>query len=129
LLCLARPNDASLEHWLVRVVASACRRIGRGATNDATAHDPEVELTSGDDPEDAAARRELAARLDQALLALSPQDRSILLLAELEDFSATLGVRGFPTFLGFRDSEVVARQAGFGGRRGLEALAETLLAP
>jgi thioredoxin 1 len=40
---------------------------------------------------------------------------------------ATLGVRGFPTFLGFRGGEIVARQAGFGGKRGLEALAETLL--
>jgi thioredoxin 1 len=40
---------------------------------------------------------------------------------------ATLGVRGFPTFLGVKDGEIVARQAGFGGRRGLENLAQTLL--
>src|SRR5262245_27911297 len=32
---------------------------------------------------------------------------------------ATLGVRGFPTFLGVRRGEIVARQAGFGGKRGL----------
>jgi thioredoxin 1 len=43
------------------------------------------------------------------------------------DLVATLGVRGFPTFLGFKDGEIVARQAGFGGKRGLEALADELL--
>jgi thioredoxin 1 len=48
---------------------------------------------------------------------------------EASELVATLGVRGFPTFLGFRGGEIVARQAGFGGKRGLEALAETLLAP
>jgi thioredoxin 1 len=47
---------------------------------------------------------------------------------EASDLVATLGVRGFPTFLGFRRGEIVARQAGFGGKRGLEALAEGLLA-
>jgi thioredoxin 1 len=40
---------------------------------------------------------------------------------------ATLGVRGFPTFLCVRSGEIVARQAGFGGKRGLEALVERLL--
>jgi thioredoxin 1 len=40
---------------------------------------------------------------------------------------ATLGVRGFPTFLCVRSGEVVARQAGFGGKRGLEALVDRLL--
>jgi RNA polymerase sigma-70 factor (ECF subfamily) len=40
------------------------------------------------DPEEDAARRELAALLDRSLLELSPTDRSIVLLAELEDFSA-----------------------------------------
>src|SRR5690349_4082843 len=48
---------------------------------------------------------------------------------ECPDLVATLGVRGFPTFLGFRSAQVVARQAGFGGKRGLEAFAEGLLAP
>lgn len=47
---------------------------------------------------------------------------------EASDLVATLGVRGFPTFLGFHDGEIVVRQAGFGGKRGLEALAEKLLA-
>lgn len=47
---------------------------------------------------------------------------------EAAELVATLGVRGFPTFLGLRGGEIVARQAGFGGKRGLEALAEALLA-
>lgn len=41
---------------------------------------------------------------------------------------ATLGVRGFPTFLGLRDGEILARQAGFAGKRGLEAFVEALVA-
>jgi thiol-disulfide isomerase/thioredoxin len=40
---------------------------------------------------------------------------------------ATLGVRGFPTFLGVKGGEIVARQAGFGGRRGLETIVQRLL--
>jgi thiol-disulfide isomerase/thioredoxin len=46
---------------------------------------------------------------------------------ESPELVATLGVRGFPTFLGVVGSEIVARQAGFGGRRGLDALAQQLL--
>jgi thioredoxin len=45
---------------------------------------------------------------------------------EAPELVATLGVRGFPTFLAIRNGEIVARQAGFGGRRGLETLVETL---
>jgi thioredoxin 1 len=48
---------------------------------------------------------------------------------EAPELLATLGVRGFPTFVGVRSGTVVAREAGFGGRRRLEALAEALLAP
>jgi len=81
-------EDKSLEGWLVRVVASACRRIGRGHKNSGALHDSEVELTGGADPEADAARRELASILEQMLLELSPQDRSIVLLAELEGYSA-----------------------------------------
>ncbi len=82
-------DDSRLEGWLVRVVASACRRLGRGHKNAAALHDSEVELPSeAGDPEEEAARRELAALLETTLLELSPRDRSILLLAELEDFSS-----------------------------------------
>lgn len=41
---------------------------------------------------------------------------------------ATLGVRGFPTFLAFHKGDVLGRQAGFGGRRSLQVLIEKLLA-
>ena len=85
-------DDQRLEGWLVKVVASACRRIGRGRKNDGALHDSEADgarVSGGsDDPEVELERRELAQLLERELLALAPRDRSILLLAELEDFSA-----------------------------------------
>jgi RNA polymerase sigma-70 factor, ECF subfamily len=83
-------DDAKLEGWLVRVVASACRRIGRGRKNDSGLHDAEGEPAgqSESDPEAELSRRELGQLLERELLALAPRDRSILLLAELDDFSA-----------------------------------------
>lgn len=82
-------EDSRLEGWLVRVVASACRRIGRGHKNSAALHDSQAELESeADDPEAEAARHELAQLLEGTLLELSPRDRTIVLLAELEDFSS-----------------------------------------
>lgn len=89
-------NDAALEGWLVRVVASACRRLGRGRKNAAELHDSDAgaPLAASGDPEQDAARRELAETLDQLLLSLSPEDRSLLLLSELDEFSATeIGAR------------------------------------
>jgi RNA polymerase sigma-70 factor (ECF subfamily) len=87
-------SDAALEGWLVRVVASACRRLGRGRKNAANLHDSEAELLASGDPEQEAARRELARTLDELLLSLSPEDRSLLLLSELEEFSAAeIGVQ------------------------------------
>lgn len=83
-------DDHRLEGWLVRVVATACRRISRGHKNSANLHDTEPDLESGaDDPEEQAAQRELARLLEQSLLALSPEDRSILLLAELSELSSS----------------------------------------
>lgn len=84
-------EDGSLPGFLVKVVASACRRIGRGQKNAAELHDSlEVapEPSAAGDPEQDAERRELAELLERTLLGLSPRDRSIVLLAELEDFSA-----------------------------------------
>ncbi len=84
-------DDSKLEGWLVRVVASACRRLGRGQKNDAGLHDASAEPVGQErasDPEEQAARRELGRLLEAELLALPARDRSILLLAELEDFSA-----------------------------------------
>jgi len=83
-------DDAKLEGWLIKVVASACRRIGRGRKNDGGRHDAEADPTAHGDsnPEAELARRELGELLEHELLALAPRDRSILLLAELDDFSA-----------------------------------------
>jgi len=78
-------GEGSLEGWLVRIVASACRRIGRGLRNDPARHDPDAELADGgDSPEAAAARSELGAVLNRALAELTPRDRLILLFAEVE---------------------------------------------
>ena len=112
-------DDASLPGWLIKVVASACRRIGRGHKNDGTRHDSEIELAANGapDPEQAAARRELAELLDRTLLELPAQDRSILLLSELEDFSAAeIGAE-----LGMTDGAVRTRLSRLRGRM-LEAL-------
>lgn len=80
-------DDGSLEGWLVRVVASACQRIGRGHKNAASLHESDVELSGPSNPEAEAARSELAASLERALLQLSPRDRSLVLLAELEGYT------------------------------------------
>jgi thioredoxin 1 len=40
---------------------------------------------------------------------------------------ARLGVRGFPTFLGFVGGKVVERRAGFAGKKALEGLAASIL--
>ena len=78
-------GEGSVEGWLVRIVASACRRIGRGRKNDAALHDPDADpVDDRHSPEAAAARRELGELLNAALLGLSPEDRLILLLAEVE---------------------------------------------
>ena len=98
-------RDASLESWLVRVVPSACRRIGRGHKNDSARHDAGVVLQTEGDPETETARRELAELLEQTLLELTPDDRTILLLAELEDFSA----REIGDELGLSDGAVRTR--------------------
>lgn len=81
-------DDRRLEGWLVRVVASACRRLSRGQHNDPGLHVSDAALPSDADPEREAARRELAELLERSLLELTPRDRSIVLLAELEGFSA-----------------------------------------
>jgi len=82
-------GDGSLEGWLVRIVASACRRMSRGRKNDARRHDADTILASADaTPYDASCRSELGQQLQQALLALSPHDRLVLLLAEVEGWTA-----------------------------------------
>lgn len=81
-------GEGSLEGFLVRIVARACRRMSRGRKNAPALHDAEHSaVDTADSPEDNALRHELGAALDQLLLALEPSDRAILLLAELEDYT------------------------------------------
>jgi RNA polymerase sigma factor (sigma-70 family) len=82
-------GEGSLEGWLIRIVASACRRMSRGRKNDAARHDSDVTLEAGGvTPEVAASQQELGSVLERALLELDPLDRAVLILAELEDWSA-----------------------------------------
>jgi RNA polymerase sigma-70 factor (ECF subfamily) len=116
----ALPNlrdDQRLPSFLVKVVASACRRISRGQKNATELHESAAELRADGDPERDTERRELAGLLEQALLGLAPQDRTILLLAELEGFSAAeIGAE-----LGMSDAAVRTRLSRLRTR-----LAETL---
>lgn len=90
--------EGSVEGWLVRMVIRACGRQRRGRKNDPLLHVREASLTSAAaSPEQLAARGELAIALGEALGALSPTDRLIVLLAEGEDWtgpeiSAELGL-------------------------------------
>jgi len=82
-------GEGSLEGWLVRIVARACRHMSRGQKNDATAHDSEVELaTRQPSPVELTCRGETGRALQEALLALSPTDRMILLLSGVEEWTA-----------------------------------------
>jgi RNA polymerase sigma-70 factor (ECF subfamily) len=85
-------GEGSLEGYLLRVVARACRRLSRGTKNDAKVHDSDesalelaIDATS---PEAYAAQHQLGSILDSLLLSLEPEDRAVLLLAELEDYTA-----------------------------------------
>ena len=81
-------GDGSLEGWLVRVVATACRRQARGSKN--AVHEGDASLAStGPSPLDASCASEVGRNLQAALLALSESDRSIVLLAEVEDWRAS----------------------------------------
>ncbi len=82
-------GEGSLEGYLTRVVARACRRLSRGMKNDARSHDSDGELEATEaSPETRAAEHELGAALDELLLSLDATDRAVLLLAELEDYTA-----------------------------------------
>lgn len=82
-------GEGSLEGFLVRIVARACRRLSRGRKNDAAAHDSTAELIAvGGSPETLSAQHELGVALQEVLLSLDPRDRAILLLSELEDYTA-----------------------------------------
>ncbi len=80
-------GDGSLEGWLVRIVATACRRQARGSKN--AVHETDTELVSpAPSPLDGSRAREIGESLQAALIALSEDDRAIVLLAEGEDWTA-----------------------------------------
>jgi len=81
-------GDGSVEGWLVRMVANACHHMRRGRKNDHRLHDSDQILTSDvGSPEERAMVGELSATLGEALLALAPRDRTIVLLAEAEGWT------------------------------------------
>ncbi|MFT7518789.1 MAG: RNA polymerase sigma-70 factor (ECF subfamily) [Kiritimatiellia bacterium] len=78
-------GDGPVVSWLMRMVVNACQRQRRGQKNDSTIHDTVVALRADQaDPERAAAQAELAATLGRALMNLSPQDRAIIMLSDIE---------------------------------------------
>ncbi len=82
-------DEGSVEGWLVRMVGRACSRMRRGRKNDPALHaDLSVVPVSapGPSPEDEVFQAELAARLGEALLALPPMDRAVLLLSDAEGY-------------------------------------------
>ena len=86
-------GEGSVEGWLVRMVANACRDRHRGRKNDpawARPLDAAGDAPAADrpGPQDDAARAELAAALDAALRHLSPTDRAIVLLTQLDGWTS-----------------------------------------
>ena len=80
-------GDGSVEGWLVRMVARACYRMRRGRKNNPAWHVAVQDAALADpaaDPEAAAAQGHLASFLGDALFALPPVDRAILLMADAE---------------------------------------------
>jgi len=83
-------GEGSLEGWLVRMVANACTRMRRGRKNDPNRH-VAVDPTLPDDddaPDEAVARGEVMAAIGEALLALAPRDRTLVLLADAQGWTA-----------------------------------------
>ena len=75
-------GEGSVDGWLVRLVATACSRMRRGLKNAEWRPVSDEDLRASEDPEALAGRSELAGALGEALNALSPQDRAIVLLAD-----------------------------------------------
>ena len=81
-------GEGSVEGWLVRMVANACHHLRRGRKNDPHLHDVSYVLTADKaNPEDTAQAGELSKALGEALMTLSAQDRTIVLLAEAEGWT------------------------------------------
>ncbi|MCK6530433.1 sigma-70 family RNA polymerase sigma factor [Myxococcota bacterium] len=81
-------GDGRLEAWLRRMVVNACHHMRRGRKNDPEWHDTEAEPPDPtQDPEVQAARGELARALAAALAELTPRDRAIVLLSDVEGWT------------------------------------------
>ena len=78
-------GDGSLEGWLGRMVANACRRMQRGGKGNASIHTELLDEYNIESmgPEELAASQGLGEKLVEALETLGPQDRAIVLLAEV----------------------------------------------
>lgn len=85
-------GEGSPEGWLVRMVINACRKMHRGQKNAPALHDALDEAAplpaAGANPEDVAARAQVAQALATALADLAPDDRALILLAEAEEWTA-----------------------------------------
>lgn len=81
-------GDGSVEGWLTRMVINACYRMRRGQKNDRGRHDTDTELPDNNTPEDGAARSQLARLLEDALAMLSPLDQAVVILSDVEGWSA-----------------------------------------
>lgn len=82
---------SSPEGWLVRLVTNACHRMRRGRKNDPALHRDAADVPlggAGPSPEVLAGRGQLVEALGEALIALSPTDRAVVLLAEAEGWRA-----------------------------------------
>lgn len=82
-------GEGRLDSWLVRMVANACHRMRRGRKNDPALHSVDAEsLPTTLTPEEEAARAELHGTLQAAIDALPARDRSLLLLIDVDGWSA-----------------------------------------
>jgi RNA polymerase sigma-70 factor, ECF subfamily len=80
----------SVEGWLVRMVANACRTRRRGRKNQPEWNgelDEEHAASAARGPADRAAQAQLADALIAALLELPPADRAVVLLTQLDGWS------------------------------------------
>lgn len=83
-------GDGSVEGWLVTMVANACRTRRRGRKNQAAWNaelDAEREQSPVEPPDDGAAHAELSHALRAALLELSPTDRALVLLTQVDGWN------------------------------------------
>ena len=81
-------GEGSPEKWLMRMVINACSRMRRGRKNDPGLHAVDTDVADdSQSPESQANIGEVAEALGRSLLTLSPIDRSLVLLADVEDWT------------------------------------------